>query len=153
MKVYFGPVQGTTAKAIFLRIYTKDPDDFDDAERMLRQKIDPEKKLTLSPADFRTVFRETFNDMHWLEGLADQFAAKVPEGLLTPAEVQGFLLERMQDPERAVRDVGDWVHRMKRQKDAGRKVIQASPELKGVDGGPEQEVDGEMISPVEEDSL
>ena len=44
----------------------------------------------------------------WLEGLAVKFAEALPEDTLSPAEVQGFLLEHKRDPEKAAEGVATW---------------------------------------------
>ncbi|KAI1639750.1 hypothetical protein F4809DRAFT_638344 [Biscogniauxia mediterranea] len=44
-----------------------------------------------------------------LPGLAEQFAGKIPGGALTPAEIQGFLLQHKRRPGRAVREADAWV--------------------------------------------
>ena len=48
----------------------------------------------------------------YLEALAINFADALPEDTLTPAEVQGFLLQHKRDPERAVREVAAWRDRV-----------------------------------------
>lgn len=41
-----------------------------------------------------------------LDTLADAFTSRIPEGVFSPAEIQGFLLTRKADPRRAVREAG-----------------------------------------------
>ena len=43
-----------------------------------------------------------------IEEIAIQFADRLPEGKLTPAEVQGFLLTRKKDPMKALEEVEAW---------------------------------------------
>jgi chaperone BCS1 len=43
-----------------------------------------------------------------LDATAELFAAKVPEQMFSPAEVQGFLLQRKKDPVGALREVENW---------------------------------------------
>ncbi|KAK4696115.1 hypothetical protein P7C71_g1751, partial [Lecanoromycetidae sp. Uapishka_2] len=43
-----------------------------------------------------------------IEDLANQFAERLPADTFTPAELQGFLLTRKKEPERALEEVGDW---------------------------------------------
>ncbi|KAH7025202.1 mitochondrial chaperone BCS1 [Microdochium trichocladiopsis] len=40
---------------------------------------------------------------------AKEFGSKIPEGQLSPAQIQGFLIQHRDDPMRAVREVADWV--------------------------------------------
>lgn len=58
-----------------------------------------------------------------LTHLATQFSRKVPDGLLSPAEVQGFLLKRKKDPRKAVEEVDRWVDGMKEQKALKTKLV------------------------------
>lgn len=51
--------------------------------------------------------------------LALQFASNIPEGEITPAEVQEHLLQRRLDPAAAVMHAGDWVERMRKRKADG----------------------------------
>ena len=43
-----------------------------------------------------------------IEGIAVQFADRLPEGKFTPAEVQGFLLTRKKEPMKALEEVEAW---------------------------------------------
>lgn len=56
--------------------------------------------------------------------LAEQFAAKIPNGHFTPAEIQGFLLKRKKVPRQALADVDQWVEAMKLLKANRTKVLQ-----------------------------
>jgi len=58
--------------------------------------------------------------------LAEQFAAKLPDGQITPAEVQGFLLDHRNDPEGAVKDVAKWSAALLEAKELGKNVIELS---------------------------
>ncbi|KAA8893308.1 hypothetical protein FN846DRAFT_914196 [Sphaerosporella brunnea] len=65
---------------------------------------------TVEPADKVLLkFPENFPDEMELMKLATAFAAKVPEGKFSPAEVQGLLLKHKKDPRKAVEVVEDWV--------------------------------------------
>ncbi|KAL2196318.1 BCS1 N terminal-domain-containing protein [Corynascus similis CBS 632.67] len=52
-----------------------------------------------------------------LAHLAAQFAARIPDGRFSPAELQGFLLKRKKAPRRALHDVDAWVAGMLRAQD------------------------------------
>ncbi|KAH6641496.1 BCS1 N terminal-domain-containing protein [Chaetomium tenue] len=54
--------------------------------------------------------------------IASQFAAKIPPGQFSPAELQGFLLKRKKTPRRALEEVEVWVAGMVAQK-AGRSRV------------------------------
>ncbi|KAK3997563.1 BCS1 N terminal-domain-containing protein [Cladorrhinum sp. PSN332] len=55
--------------------------------------------------------------------IAAQFAAKIPPGVFSPAELQGFLLKRKKTPRKALREVGVWVEAMVEQKRSGGRVL------------------------------
>lgn len=59
-----------------------------------------------------------------LRTIAAEFAAKIPDGHFSPAELQGFLLKRKKDPRKAVDEVGPWVDAMMRLKASKTKIIQ-----------------------------
>ncbi|KAL4960912.1 BCS1 and AAA domain-containing protein [Aspergillus stella-maris] len=44
-----------------------------------------------------------------VKGWAERFAARVPEGEFTPAEIQGYLLNHKTDPEAAIEGAENWV--------------------------------------------
>ncbi|GLA67401.1 hypothetical protein AtubIFM54640_010719 [Aspergillus tubingensis] len=66
---------------------------------------------------FRTVFKQLPNkkqcneryDDETIEGLAREFASKVPEQVFSPAEALSFLLERKKSPYDAVSGIESWV--------------------------------------------
>lgn len=58
-----------------------------------------------------------------LKDIAREFAAKIPDGQFSPAELQGFLLKRKKDPRKAVGEAGPWVDAMVRQKASRTKVL------------------------------
>lgn len=54
-----------------------------------------------------------------LKVVAREFALEIPEGVFSPAEIQGFLLKRKKEPRKAVREVGEWVGVMVERKRGG----------------------------------
>lgn len=58
-----------------------------------------------------------------LQRTADEFGRKIPDGVLSPAEIQGFLLKRKKNPQRAVEETDRWVAAMKMQKENKTKVL------------------------------
>jgi chaperone BCS1 len=70
---------------------------------------------------FHTVFKQLPNqkqcneeyDDETIEGLARDFASKMPEQVFSPAEVLSFLLERKKSPYGAVSGVENWVTKAK----------------------------------------
>jgi chaperone BCS1 len=58
-----------------------------------------------------------------LSDVAKKFADQVPDDMLSPAEIQGFLLKRKKDPRRALEEVGAWVEGMREVKRKGTKLV------------------------------
>lgn len=46
-----------------------------------------------------------------LEKLAERFSMQLPANVFSPAEIQGFLLERRDNPEAALQDTIEWVRK------------------------------------------
>jgi chaperone BCS1 len=44
-----------------------------------------------------------------LEEKAALFARKIPEGKFSPAAIQGYLITRKNDPDKAIKEADDWV--------------------------------------------
>ncbi|KAL2152454.1 hypothetical protein VTH82DRAFT_5638 [Thermothelomyces myriococcoides] len=61
-----------------------------------------------------------------LARLAAQFAARIPPGQFSPAELQGFLLKRKKTPRRALEEVDAWVTGMLAQKAGKTKGLSLS---------------------------
>lgn len=66
----------------------------------------------MSRTSARRIFKRMYShsDVEDLEELAEIFASKLPEGQIVPAQLQGFILDHMDDPRKAVNDVeaGPW---------------------------------------------
>jgi mitochondrial chaperone BCS1 len=60
-----------------------------------------------------------------LAGIAAEFASKLPEGqMISPAEIQGFLLKRKKIPRRAAAEVDAWAKALLEQKASKTKILQ-----------------------------
>ncbi|KAK1982686.1 BCS1 N terminal-domain-containing protein [Colletotrichum cereale] len=62
-------------------------------------------------------------DTEELRRIAAEFGALIPDGLFSPAEIQGFLLKRKKDPRRALKETSEWVDGMRLQKENKSKVL------------------------------
>lgn len=58
-----------------------------------------------------------------LKALALHFSKHIQDGMFSPAELQGFLLQRKHDPEKACKDIGSWVEEMVEAKKVDRKIL------------------------------
>jgi chaperone BCS1 len=77
----FGYINQTVAENVFLRMYQDD------------SKKDP----------------ETTAESAGITEMAKQFALKIPDYKLTPAEVQGFLIPLSEQPDLALESIGNFV--------------------------------------------
>jgi chaperone BCS1 len=84
-QIFLGNISPRSAELMFLRMYASD-----------------ENNSTISGSI--TVDEEE------LQKLAAAFASKVPPNTLTPAQLQGYLLERRDIPEQAVGEIAQFVH-------------------------------------------
>jgi mitochondrial chaperone BCS1 len=58
-----------------------------------------------------------------LDKIAADFAGKIPDDKLSPAEVQGFLLKRKKNPQKALAEIDRWVEGMLEAKKERSKVL------------------------------
>lgn len=58
-----------------------------------------------------------------LKAISEEFGRRIPEGVFSPAEIQGFLLKRKKVPRRALDEVSEWVEATLRQKEANFNVL------------------------------
>ncbi|KAL5412884.1 hypothetical protein PMIN04_009662 [Paraphaeosphaeria minitans] len=98
-QVFFGNVNHAVAKSIFVRMYQ------DDSNASGSQKGLPATRL---------------------DELGNTFASRIPNLQLTPAEIQGFLIEHSSAPETAIADVDPWVSDVLTAKKADRNIIGAA---------------------------
>lgn len=59
-----------------------------------------------------------------LTEMAGQFADALPEAVFSPAEIQGYLLQKKSDPQGALDGVGEWRDAVLEAKKKGKKVIE-----------------------------
>lgn len=83
---------------------------------------------------------ETKAEKARISAFAKQFAASVPSGEFSPAEIQGFLLKWKREPAMAVKMIPEWVEEMKVKKEAAKaKAKREESKAKEVDGDTKKE--------------
>jgi chaperone BCS1 len=85
------------------------------------EKINEKPSKTTNVKVLNAVIQEVQGEE--LSILAKRFAEQVPDGLFSPAELQGFLLKRKKDPRKACEEVGKWVTGMVEVKRVGGKLV------------------------------
>jgi chaperone BCS1 len=103
---------------IFKRMYSTERDAKPSSSLISKKKTSPIPKTTSKFSSKREdddflelLSREPVLDIvepEMLGRMADEFAEKLPEGMFSPAEIQGFLLTRKKEPSRAVKEVEGW---------------------------------------------
>ncbi|KAK3304782.1 uncharacterized protein B0T15DRAFT_495219 [Chaetomium strumarium] len=72
---------------------------------------------------FTNAMQEQARELFRQQQQQQQFAAKIPAGQFSPAELQGFLLKRKKTPWRALAEVEGWVAGMVAQKAKRGRVL------------------------------
>ena len=89
---------------------TASPEKHRQAEKESEHVMDPrEEPLDISKKELLSV--------------ANQFARKIPDGKLSAAEIQGYLLKRKRHPLRALRKADEWVSALEQKKASRSKIL------------------------------
>lgn len=126
-QVYFGLATHDQIEQIFTRMYSTKHD----TKKPNTTTTDPTNPTTKSPTrsssspSSKKVNRDSTQDQDILDMLANQpvlavtepanlaqlaraFATQIPDGVFSPAEIQGYLLQLKREPRQAVAEVGKW---------------------------------------------
>jgi mitochondrial chaperone BCS1 len=98
-QIKFDYISKFDAKQLFIRMFSMDEDE----QENLETALDSEKG---GINDFERNSLALHEDV---VGIAQEFASKIPERKLSPAEIQGFLLDHRGDAKAAVMNVSDWI--------------------------------------------
>ncbi|KAF5674210.1 mitochondrial chaperone bcs1 [Fusarium heterosporum] len=66
--------------------------------------------------------KETVLSTDALKTISQEFGQLIPEGMFSPAEIQGFLLKRKKSPRKALEDAAVWIEATVKQKELKSKV-------------------------------
>jgi chaperone BCS1 len=94
----------------FMRMYSQTPDDQAPGSRLPHTKSRPVSKTT---------------DPKVLGEMAQRFAEQLPADKFSPAEIQGYLLMRKKNPQKALNDLEKWRDEMLESKKKGKKLVGA----------------------------
>lgn len=67
--------------------------------------------------------KETTLSIDDLKTISQEFGQLIPEGMFSPAEIQGFLLKRKKSPRKALEDASGWIEATVKQKELKSKVV------------------------------
>ncbi|KAF4947037.1 hypothetical protein FSARC_14055 [Fusarium sarcochroum] len=67
--------------------------------------------------------KETTLSTEELKEISQEFGQLIPEGMFSPAEIQGFLLKRKKSPRKALEDSAGWIDATVKQKELKSKVV------------------------------
>jgi chaperone BCS1 len=135
LQIKFTLATTTQIQEIFRRMYSREADlatsqQKDEAKSTSSPSPSSKKKSRKSrPTDtstavlpakpnFATLPPERLNEM------AKQFAEALPEAVFSPAEIQGYLLQRKSDPQGALDGVAEWRDAVLEAKKKGKKVVE-----------------------------
>lgn len=110
VQIEFGYAGKETLVEIFRELYSrmegqegwKDLLDRDDPMSSSMGKVEKSEKSS-------TTLEQESEYGNNIDRMAKKFAEKIPEGVYTPAEVQGFLMSYKQHPEEALSEVDNWL--------------------------------------------
>lgn len=94
----------------FMRMYSQTSEEQTSGGRLPKSKSRPASEIT---------------DPKTLEDMARSFAGHLPGDVFSPAEIQGYLLMRKKDPQRALDDVEKWRDEMLNSKKKGKRLVGA----------------------------
>jgi chaperone BCS1 len=134
LQIKFTLATNTQIQEIFRRMYSSEADlatqkKNDEKNRASSSKkkksrptssTDPSTTTPVLPLrpNFATLPRERLTEM------GKQFAEALPEGIFSPAEIQGYLLQKKSDPEGALAGVAEWRDTVLEAKKKGKKVVE-----------------------------
>ncbi|KAF4453050.1 mitochondrial chaperone BCS1 [Fusarium austroafricanum] len=70
-----------------------------------------------------TTGKEAVLSIEELKKISEEFGQLIPEGMFSPAEIQGFLLKRKKSPRKALEDASVWIEATVKQKELKSKVV------------------------------
>lgn len=106
--IYLGPISPASAELMFLRMYAADTEDVeadDDDKADNDEKANNDDKAAPQLTEDET------------KQLAAEFRRHIPVGLITPAQLQEYLLNHRDAPVRAVKDIKEWVGQERQSKE------------------------------------
>ncbi|OAF98560.1 P-loop containing nucleoside triphosphate hydrolase protein [Paraphaeosphaeria sporulosa] len=95
---------------IFKRMYSQTPEEQTSGGRLSNSKPRPVSKIP---------------DSKTLEGMARKFAQQFPADTFSPAEIQGYLLMRKKNPQKALNDLEKWRDEILVSKKNGKRLVGA----------------------------
>ncbi len=126
LQVAFGNATQGQVKELFERMYTSDKPNprnpLKIVEKTTLNVITPPAMPT-EEKPFATIAAGYGLPERSLEEIAKDFASKIPDDKFSPAEIQGFLLKRKNNPQKACAEVERWVESMIELKASKTKVL------------------------------
>ncbi|KAK5201528.1 hypothetical protein LTR16_002358 [Cryomyces antarcticus] len=133
MQVQFGLATRVQTRELFVRRYSSDKDATAERKTTLSSPIplrhttpnlsNGTPQLAVSASSTSAKLLDSIKSPSGLQAIADRFAESLPEEKFSPAEIQGFLLTRKKEPQRALREVEGWRDGLLEAKERKRKVL------------------------------
>lgn len=119
MQVFFGPLSAESAALVFMRMYSRDANEYNDGEEIVNIATHNHQLGAHATSGKLPIL---LDDKEQLQKLAERFAREIPPDRFTAAEVQNFLLMKGKDPAPALADVGVWVANELQRKEQHRQL-------------------------------
>ncbi|KAL1998483.1 hypothetical protein VTN02DRAFT_6089 [Thermoascus thermophilus] len=137
MSIEFGNSDTRTIRDLYRSIYTRLEGDLDlpipppPYSSVINGAIDAdtEQKRAVIKPDPSPGHRHNFSD-HQITALAADFAARIPSGEFSPAEIQGYLLKHKTEPEAAVAGAEAWVQTVREEREKRKQAAAAAAAAK-----------------------
>ncbi|EGR49348.1 uncharacterized protein TRIREDRAFT_60378 [Trichoderma reesei QM6a] len=119
VQVRFSNASSTQAGELFHRMYetSRQDEPIKEANKAMADRLNKQPAAKYETEELDGITAEE------MKTIAEEFGRRIPEGVLSPAEIQGFLLKRKKCPRRALEEVSEWVTATLRQKEANLKVM------------------------------
>ncbi|RDW83013.1 hypothetical protein BP5796_04504 [Coleophoma crateriformis] len=130
-QVAFSNATQSQVKELFERMYSIDLSPVTSPKPLLKPAVSGNTHATTTPKSILTppptpkpnaIVGIDGLEAEELSQIAADFASKIPDGMCSPAEIQGFLLKRKKDPRKAANEVEGWVEGLKEQRESKTKL-------------------------------
>ncbi|KAH0532927.1 hypothetical protein TsFJ059_001558 [Trichoderma semiorbis] len=119
VQVKFSNASSVQAGELFHRMYEASRHNETSKAAIAEGQADKSNEQPVAKDDTEELEGITAEEM---KTISEEFGRRIPEGVFSPAEIQGFLLKRKKVPRRALDEVSEWVEATMRQKEANSKV-------------------------------
>ncbi|SCO54217.1 related to human BCS1 protein [Fusarium fujikuroi] len=118
VQVGFKNATSAQATELFRRMYERPSDSMSKARPVVPKVPNGSIHSLVDTRD-----KETVLSIGKLKEISENFGRLIPEGMFSPADIQGFLLKRKDSPQKALEDAGAWTEAAVEQRKLKSKVV------------------------------